>query len=131
MANAVQAIRQIGAIIKQINQEMIGKGGLAVERGLKLTRDDHIRRDAITRIMCDLELDKVAFGKQWGIDFDNYFAQGLEELKGMQDDGLVVLEKDKVLVTEAGRVFLRNIAMAFDAYLHQQATDRPRYSRTI
>ena len=35
------------------------------------------------------------------------------------------------IVTEAGRVFLRNIAMAFDSYLHQQATDKPRYSRTI
>ena len=81
--------------------------------------------------MCDLELDKAQFGKTWGIDFDTYFANGLEELKGMQSDGLVALDADKVRVTEPGRVFLRNIAMAFDAYLHQQATDKPRYSRTI
>lgn len=109
----------------------VDSGKLPIDRGLKITREDKLRREAITQIMCDLELDKAAFGKQWDIDFDTYFSQGLEELKGMQDDGLVELEKDKVLVTEAGRVFLRNIAMAFDAYLHQQATDKPRYSRTI
>ena len=109
----------------------IDAGKLPIERGLRITREDKLRREAITQIMCDLELDKLAFGKQWGIDFDRYFAQGLEELEGMRDDGLVVLEKDKMRVTETGRVFLRNIAMAFDAYLHQQATDKPRYSRTI
>ena len=49
----------------------------------------------------------------------------------MHADGLVVLEPATIRVTEAGRVFLRNIAMAFDGYLRQQAADKPRYSRTI
>jgi oxygen-independent coproporphyrinogen-3 oxidase len=81
--------------------------------------------------MCDLELDKASFGRAWDIDVDSYFADALEELKGMAADGLVVLEPGKVHVTEAGRVFLRNIAMAFDSYLHQQTDDKPRYSRTL
>ena len=110
---------------------MLDDGKLPVERGLRITHEDKLRREAITQIMCDLELDKAAFGRQWNIDFDTYFAQGLEELKEMQSDGLVVLETDKVRVTEAGRVFLRNIAMAFDSYLHQQSTDKPRYSKTV
>ncbi|OIQ80468.1 oxygen-independent coproporphyrinogen-III oxidase [mine drainage metagenome] len=106
-------------------------GSLPVERGLRITHEDKLRREAITQIMCDLELDKAAFGRQWNIDFDRYFGQALEDLKEMQDDGLVVLATDKVRVTEAGRVFLRNIAMAFDSYLHQQSADKPRYSKTI
>lgn len=112
-------------------RDQICTGQLPVERGLRIGREDKLRREAITQIMCDLELDKAQFGKTWGIDFDTYFANGLEELKGMQSDGLVEMDTDKVRVTEPGRVFLRNIAMAFDAYLHQQATDKPRYSRTI
>lgn len=72
-----------------------------------------LRRDAITRIMCDLELDKVAFGKAWNIDFDTYFAGGLADLKDMQADGLVSLEAGKIRVTETGRVLLRNITMAY------------------
>jgi oxygen-independent coproporphyrinogen-3 oxidase len=110
---------------------MINAGKLPVERGLRITHEDKLRREAITQIMCDLELDKAAFGRQWNIDFDSYFANALEDLKEMQADGLVLLETDKVRVTESGRVFLRNIAMAFDAYLHQQSAEKPRYSKTV
>lgn len=110
---------------------LVNGGKLPIERGLRITREDQLRREAITRIMCDLELDKPSFGAQWGINFDRYFADALTELQEMADDGLVALEADKVRVTESGRVFLRNIAMAFDAYLHQQATDKPRYSKTV
>ncbi len=112
-------------------RSMINAGKLPVERGLRITHEDKLRREAITQVMCDLELDKTSFGRQWNIDFDSYFANALEELKEMQADGLVVLETDKVRVTEEGRVFLRNIAMAFDSYLHQQVTDKPRYSKTV
>lgn len=112
-------------------QELIGKGGLAVERGLKLTHDDQIRRDAITRVMCDLELDKAGFSAAWGIDFDRYFAEGLADLPPLVEDGLVRLESSRIVVTDLGRLFLRNIAMCFDGYLKQASDEgQPRYSRT-
>jgi len=110
---------------------MVEAGKLPVERGMRISREDKMRREAITRMMCDLELDKAAFGKQWNIDFDSHFADALAELQEMQADGLVVLEPEAVRVTAAGRVFLRNIAMAFDGYLRQQAVEQPRYSRTL
>ena len=111
-------------------QELVGSGHLPVERGLKLTREDHIRREAITRIMCDLEMDTAAFGREFGLDFDAYFGEGLAELPPLAEDGLITLAPGKIVVTDLGRLFLRNIAMSFDAYLKQQATDQPRYSRT-
>ena len=109
----------------------VAQGSLPIERGLRISQDDKIRRDAITRIMCDLELDKAAFAHAWGLDFDIYFAQSLTELQDLCADGLVELTPEKVRVTEAGRIFLRNIAMAFDAYLHQTQGAAPRYSRTV
>lgn len=112
-------------------RELIDAGKLPVERGLRISHEDKLRREAITQVMCDLELDKAAFGKQWNIDFDTHFADALEDLQEMQADGLVQLEPATIRVTEAGRVFLRNIAMAFDGYLRQQSTDKPRYSRTL
>jgi oxygen-independent coproporphyrinogen-3 oxidase len=111
-------------------QELVGDGHLPVERGLRLTRDDQIRRDAITKVMCDLELDKAAFSSGWEIDFDVYFADGLKDLEPLAADGLVTLDDRYVAVTELGRLFLRNIAMCFDSYLKQQGEDTPRYSRT-
>ena len=110
---------------------LVEEGRLPVERGLRVTREDRLRRDAITRVMCDLELDKAAFGQQWDIDFDRHFADAFDELKDMAADGLVVLTPEKITVTDIGRIFLRNIAMPFDAYLKQAAEQKPRFSRTL
>jgi oxygen-independent coproporphyrinogen-3 oxidase len=111
-------------------QDRIAATGFAVERGLKLTRDDQIQREAITRVMCDLELDFAEFGSEWGIAFTDYFADALADLRPLADDGLVELTPGKVSVTPSGRLFLRNIGMCFDRYLKQAASDQPRYSRT-
>jgi oxygen-independent coproporphyrinogen-3 oxidase len=111
-------------------QQRVAATGFAVERGLRLSHDDQIRRDAITRIMCDLELSFAAFEAQWGLAFKPYFADALNDLQPLADDGLVQLHGDKITVTPMGRLFLRNIAMCFDAYLKQESSGQPRYSRT-
>ncbi|MHB1677168.1 MAG: oxygen-independent coproporphyrinogen III oxidase [Sulfuriferula sp.] len=112
-------------------QNSVASGMLATERGVRISRDDKVRREAIVSLMCDLELDKVGFGRKWGIDFDAYFEEGLRELKNMEMDGLVQLSAGHIQVTDAGRIFLRNIAMTFDAYLQAPVEAGPRYSRTI
>ena len=109
----------------------VSQGSLPIERGLRISLDDKIRRDAITRIMCDLDLDKAVFARTWGLDFDTYFAQSLTELQDLATDGLVEITSERLRVTETGRIFLRNIAMTFDAYLHQTQDASPRYSRTV
>jgi oxygen-independent coproporphyrinogen-3 oxidase len=44
----------------------------------------------------------------------------------------VKLDSSKIAVTDLGRIFLRNIAMPFDAYLGMQQVEmRPRFSKTI
>ncbi len=111
-------------------QERVAATGLAVERGIKLTRDDQIRREAITRVMCDLELDFAVFGEEWGIAFADYFADALADLRPLANDGLVDIAADRVSVTPAGRLFLRNIGMCFDRYQKDASNERPRYSRT-
>ncbi|NOT16678.1 MAG: oxygen-independent coproporphyrinogen III oxidase [Sulfuriferula sp.] len=114
-------------------QQRIGTGELASERGLRVNEDDRLRRDAIMRLMCDLQLDKVAFALRWHIDFDTYFASTLSMLGDMQADGLLTLTHSHIMVTETGRLFLRNIAMCFDAYLQTDTQNDapPRYSRTL
>jgi oxygen-independent coproporphyrinogen-3 oxidase len=112
-------------------RDRILAGRLATERGLRITREDKLRREAIIRLMCDLELDAAAFGREWNVDFDAHFGCR-QELQAMAADGLLVLEGDLIRITETGRLFLRNIAMLFDAYLGQpQAGETPRYSKTV
>lgn len=111
-------------------QERVVAGQLPIERGLRLTREDQMRRDLITRIMCDLELDYTDFAATWQVDFLTHFADALTELPALAADGLITLTDRGFRVTDLGRIFLRNIAMCFDAYLRQANEAQPRYSRT-
>lgn len=112
-------------------ESRVNAGHLPVERGLRITRDDKIRRDAISKIMCDLSLAREPFAAQWGIEFGQYFDSALQGLKALEQDGLVRTSAERIEVTEIGRFFLRNIAMCFDAYLAEAGQEKPRYSRTI
>ncbi len=100
-----------------------------VARGYVLTDEDQLRRDVIMRLMCDLELDFDTFGARWGIDFRTHFAPALEQLQEPADDGLITFTNSGLQVTERGRLFLRNLALCFDAYLEPATTGR--YSRTV
>ncbi len=111
-------------------QERVAAGQLPIERGLRLTQEDQMRRDLITRIMCDLELDYADFAAAWQVDFHTHFADGLADLPELAADGLITLTDRGFRVTDLGRIFLRNIAMCFDAYLRQAGEAQPRYSRT-
>lgn len=137
LAFGVSAISQTEDVyvqnLKKISEyrDRIQSGKLATERGVKITREDKLRREAITRIMCDLEINTVKFGREWGIDYGEYFScEG--ELREMEADGLLVLDGEWLKITDTGRLFLRNIAMLFDGYLRQATAEQvPRYSKTI
>ena len=111
-------------------QLRVDNGLLATERGYRLSSEDLMRRDLIMTLMCDLGLDTAAFGAKWKLDFATAFAPELASLAPLQEDGLVQVQSGRIEVTDSGRVFLRNIAMAFDATLQQATQSGPRYSKT-
>ncbi len=104
---------------------------LPILRGVALTADDCLRREVITELMCNFTLKKAAIAAKYAIDFDAYFVAALEQLEPLQQDGLIDLGAEKLTVTPAGRLLIRNIAMLFDAYLQKQAEQKPQFSRTI
>jgi oxygen-independent coproporphyrinogen III oxidase len=100
-----------------------------IAKGFFLSADDQIRRTTIMRLMCDLALDYRAMSGLLQIDFPAYFAAELGSLEDLSADGLLNRRPGGFSVTETGRLFIRNIAMRFDAHL-QRETER-RYSRTV
>lgn len=92
-------------------------GRLPVFRGIELTRDDLIRRDMITRLICHFELGIPSAEAAWDIRFDAYFADALMKLRDMAGDGLLEVDAHKIRILPRGRLLVRNICMAFDAYL--------------
>ena len=104
-------------------------GHLAVFRGVSLTDEDILRREVITQLICNFVLSMPEIEKQFGINFHEHFSQELEELKVMQQDGLLELSDKTITVTPAGKLLIRNICMVFDAYLRAQKEQR--FSRVI
>ncbi len=90
-----------------------------------------VLRSVIHRIICTLRLDCDWVEQRFGIDPRDHFADAIEELVPMAEDGLVEIGADGLKVTPRGRFFLRNLCMPFDAYLKQQRPDGPKYSRTV
>ena len=101
-------------------QKMVWNGSYPILRGIRLDRDDLVRRDVIMRLICDFKIDIEAIEDRHGFDFREYFYNELELLKGMEDDGLVTVDLTGIRVTPAGRLLIRNICGVFDKYLRSE-----------
>jgi oxygen-independent coproporphyrinogen III oxidase len=134
----VSAISSIGEAYAQNRREVptyestVAARGIATMRGYRLSEDDRLRRAVIGRLLCHAVISKRDIEREFGIDFDGYFAPELEKLKEPAAEGLVTSTKDEISVTPLGRIFIRNVAMTFDRYLHEQQMDkRPLFSKTL
>ena len=110
--------------------QRLSEGLLPVFRGLKLNRDDLIRRDVITRLICHFALDFAGLQSVWGIRFADYFAEELKRLQDMAEDGLLTLDETGIQVRPPGRLLIRNVCMVFDAYLDSKQS-RNSFSKVI
>ncbi|WP_448571532.1 oxygen-independent coproporphyrinogen III oxidase [Trichothermofontia sp.] len=101
---------------------------LPIERGVTLDREDIIRRTVIMELMCQFQLSKDDLEEKYHLnfdhDFDEYFANEKFDLRLLEADGLVELSPNKIQVTPAGRLLIRNIASVFDTYLKQRQIER-------
>jgi oxygen-independent coproporphyrinogen III oxidase len=119
-----QNLKDLPDYYRQIDQ-----GRQPITKGFFLSQDDQVRRTTIMRLMCDLALDYAAMSGLLDLDFHEYFAAELDSLGDLEADGLLHRHSHGLTVTDTGRLFIRNIAMRFDAHLKRE-TER-RYSRTV
>jgi oxygen-independent coproporphyrinogen-3 oxidase len=113
--------------------EALDAGRFPVERGYALSFDDKVRRYVITELMCNFHVEGAAVRDRFGVAIRDYFAAELETLArpgGPAADGLVDIGPDSLTVTPRGRLFARNVCMAFDRYLAAHE-GRPVFSRTV
>jgi len=113
----------------------VDAGELPIERGVALSPDDLIRRYVITELMCNGNLSAADVENRFGISFTDYFASELASLAapgGAIDEGLIKSTDGDLQATELGELFIRNVAMEFDAYMaaHRDSS-KPHFSRTV
>ncbi len=91
---------------------------LVPERGLRLTADDRLRQELLQQLYGHGTIDKPLLEERFGIGFDDYFADELQRLVELAEDGLVILEPRQIRVSmPLGRFLVRVVAAVFDRYL--------------
>ena len=107
----------------------IDAGKLPIFRGIELDKDDELRREIITELMCNFQLNKQLVESKYSIDFDVYFKHEQGDISQLEQDGLIKREGHEIQVQPAGRFLIRNVCMVFDKYLRQSKEQR--FSKVI
>ena len=105
---------------------LIDEDIIPVYRGHILNEEDLVIRKHILNLMCQLETS-------WS-PTENYFSElpdTLIKLKEMEQDALVEIFSNRIIITEKGKPFVRNICMAFDLLLQRNKPEAQLFSMTI
>lgn len=105
--------------------EKVNAGIIPIFRGHLLTNTDLIIRKHILNLMCNLET-------KWNVGLSqNKKDEIIDRLQEIITDGLVEVTNDYVKIKEEGRMFVRNICMAFDLRLIENKPETRIFSMTI
>ena len=108
----------------------IDSGHLPVLRGLRLDQDDLLRRELIGELMCQFSLDTKQFAAEHQIEFQDYFKTEVNELKELEEAGLLEWNKDEIYVPIKGRLLARRVVMTFDRHLRESQA-KGTYSKVL
>ncbi|MGB0837853.1 MAG: oxygen-independent coproporphyrinogen III oxidase [Flavobacteriaceae bacterium] len=107
-------------------ENKVNKGEFPLFRGHLLTKKDLIVRKHILNLMCQLYTSWES--EEMQLDEMN---DVLGRLKEMEQDHLLEIGDHYIKVNEAGRMFVRNICMAFDLRLIKNRPETRLFSMTI
>ncbi len=96
----------------------VNAGRSPVGRGLTISKEDKMRAQIIERLMCDFTVDPIAIAKAHGFD-QSTLMNAFDRLKGLESDGMVKMNGFTVTVPQDRKIFVRNVAQAFDAHYVQ------------
>lgn len=107
--------------------EAVREGRLPIARGAAISDEDRLRRAVIERMMCDSAVDLALLSARYGRP-KNHFDSELDQLREMEDDGLIRIHERNIELTEDGRSFVRSVCAVFDTYLGKGSA---RHSRAV
>lgn len=114
--------------IKEVEayEEAVAAGQIPIYRGHQLTEEDQILRRHVLNIMTRGETDWSSAAL-----YTPYLEEVPAKLAEPVKDGLITLGAHSATVTPAGKPFLRNLCMAFDARLARKEPQGKVFSSTI
>lgn len=124
LAFGVSSIGKVGATYSQNAKtieeyaDLLAQGQIPIIKGLRLSREDLLRRAVIMAIMCQGEIMYESIEFDYLIDFKESFKHELEKLEVFEEQGMITMSDKGFKVSEMGWYFVRAIAMQFDKYLN-------------
>ena len=100
-------------------QKVVNEGHFPIFKGHSLTQEDLIIRQHILDLMCKHETS-----------IDSYFDESKDKFNEFVNDGLIEITSDKIKILEAGKLFLRNICLAFDKRYWKKVPEGNLFSTT-
>lgn len=101
---------------QNLYREALDEGKFPIYRGMKLNKDDKIRRKVVRDIRTYFNVEFSEIDQNYNINFKDYFKDELQTLKQFEIDGLIKLNDTHIQLTNFGEHFSPQIACVFDAY---------------
>ncbi|MGF1679049.1 MAG: oxygen-independent coproporphyrinogen III oxidase [Candidatus Methylacidiphilales bacterium] len=102
-------------------ESLLDSGNLPVERGVRVTDEDRFRKEIIHGILCRNQVDLAEVATTYQRNHQEVIQWGKQRTEELVRDDLVRWEGSTLCVTNSGRMWSRNIASVFDAYLEGSA----------
>lgn len=111
--------------------QCLDNGILPIQRGIRLSDEDRLRKNVIMRLMNNLRLDIKHIEKKFDINFKEHFKDSINDLQEYINLGLLEINDDEIKISHTGGMLIRNIVMVFDEYLIKTNTNDKRFSKTV
>lgn len=106
--------------------KLLEENKLPIFKGHILSNEDLLVRQLILDLMCQFSTSIAEYKK-----YDLHFAIFKSKIKPLLEDGIIEIVNDQLIITEAGKPFVRNVCMTLDSYLDAQTDNSQRFSSTV
>ena len=105
---------------QDLYRKALDEGKFPIYRGIKISNDDAIRREVIRHIRTFFNVEYSFFEKKYKINFADYFAKELMNLKIYENDELLNINNNNFILSDLGQHFSPQVANVFDTYNNQE-----------
>jgi len=99
-------------------ERQVKEKGFAISRGVKVSREDLLRRKVIEELMCYFEVDLNKICKKFEVE-TSIFSKDFLSLSPYVDDGIVTLHNNYIKIKKGYEpLFVRLVSSCFDAYFN-------------
>ncbi|MGD2074231.1 MAG: hypothetical protein PVG38_04820 [Gammaproteobacteria bacterium] len=95
-------------------QQRLNRGLIPAVRGLALESDDVLRREIMVMMLTASRIDIGPIEDKWGIEFQEFFAPELDDLKRYEQAGWASVTSQAIAVHARGRSELTELCRIFD-----------------